>query len=183
MSSGLVDAAVLAPLKPVPMAGDPHEDTPVFEDIKAPSRPLENAPDLAQVSLGKGPLPPAQVHGASRKTPGFGLNSALFSPSLLRHLRGFVGSRFPLRWVFSLGVLGFVRSFGLVFFLVVCLLSAFQALRGPCGLCSHSRVQSLFPGLAGEGVSRALPLGKILGLGSLCLRVLDGKRGLIFHFI
>ncbi|XP_048175255.1 Krueppel-like factor 5 isoform X1 [Corvus hawaiiensis] len=49
MSSGLVDAAVLAPLKPVTMSGDPHEDTPVFEDMKAPSRPLENPPDLAQL--------------------------------------------------------------------------------------------------------------------------------------
>lgn len=49
MSSGLADAAVLAPLKPVSMSGDPHEDTPVFEDIKTPSRALENPPDLAQL--------------------------------------------------------------------------------------------------------------------------------------
>ncbi|XP_018769773.1 Krueppel-like factor 5 isoform X2 [Serinus canaria] len=49
MSSGLVDAAVLAPLKPVSMSGEPSEDSPVFEDIKAPSRPLETPPELAQL--------------------------------------------------------------------------------------------------------------------------------------
>ncbi|KAL9837141.1 exocyst complex component 1-like [Geothlypis trichas] len=48
MSSGLVDAAVLAPLKPVSMSGEPSEDTPVFEDIKGSSRPLETPPELAQ---------------------------------------------------------------------------------------------------------------------------------------
>ncbi|XP_016153815.1 PREDICTED: Krueppel-like factor 5 [Ficedula albicollis] len=31
------------------MSGDPQEDTPVFEDIKTPSRALETPPDLAQL--------------------------------------------------------------------------------------------------------------------------------------
>ncbi|KAM8987661.1 Krueppel-like factor 5 isoform 2-T2 [Ara ararauna] len=55
MSSGLVlrtplpeDASVFTALTPVTMSGEPGEDTPVFEDIKPPSRPLENPPELAQ---------------------------------------------------------------------------------------------------------------------------------------
>ncbi|XP_054244449.1 Krueppel-like factor 5 isoform X2 [Indicator indicator] len=55
MSSGLVlrtplpeDPSAFTPLKPVSMSGEAGEDPPVFEDIKAPGRPLENPPDLAQ---------------------------------------------------------------------------------------------------------------------------------------
>uniref|UniRef100_A0A8V5G6A7 Uncharacterized protein n=1 Tax=Melopsittacus undulatus TaxID=13146 RepID=A0A8V5G6A7_MELUD len=56
MSSGLVlrtplpeDTSVFTALKPVTMSGEPGEDAPVFEDIKPPSRPLENPPELAQL--------------------------------------------------------------------------------------------------------------------------------------
>ncbi|XP_053931452.1 Krueppel-like factor 5 isoform X2 [Cuculus canorus] len=55
MSSGLLlptplpeDATAFTPLKPIIMSGQPNEDTPVFEDIKPPVRPLDNPPDLAQ---------------------------------------------------------------------------------------------------------------------------------------
>lgn len=77
-----MDAAVLAPLKPVSMSGDPHEDHPVFEDIKAPSRPLENPPDLAQVSPGK--KGPRSGVRSLPKSWGFEADLALFFSSPFR---------------------------------------------------------------------------------------------------
>jgi len=119
MSSGLVlrtplpeDAAALMPLKPVAMSGEPGEDTPVFEDIKPPARPLENPLDLAQVRRR-----PAVCRGAAgrgqRRLLRLGMPPAnpsvdfldlillCFSALSLKHLRRFVRSCFPLRQVFA----------------------------------------------------------------------------------
>lgn len=120
MSSGLVlrtllpeDASAFTPLKPVTMSGEPGEDTPVFEDIKPPTRSLENPPDLAQVrwrpavcrgAAGRGQLRPLRcteaANASCKRKCGFSLNSALFFRSLLKHLCRFVRSCFPLCRIF-----------------------------------------------------------------------------------
>lgn len=131
MSSGLVlrtplpeDAAAFTPLKPVTMSGEPGEDAPVFEDIKAPARPLENPPDLAQVrrrpAVAAGqregaPAPPAQVRGGCgrlSRAPAPSLTQFCFvfplfakTPPTLRRLV------LPPPPHFLLGVLGFMLFF------------------------------------------------------------------------
>lgn len=175
MSSGLADAAVLAPLKPVSMSGDPHEDTPVFEDIKTPSRALENPPDLAQVRAGTGPFLPLRC-AEPPQTSAFGLGSALLffcflffaaTPPWLCRLP------LPPPLGFLLGVLGFVWEFWFGFFFASCVPSNL-----PGGLCSHPRAQSLSPGVGRPGCVQGFSHWE--GFWDLDC-VLDGKQDFIFH--
>ena len=180
MSSGLVlrtplpeDAAALMPLKPVAMSGEPGEDTPVFEDIKPPARPLENPLDLAQVRRR-----PAVCRGAAgrgqRRLLRLGMPPAnpsvdfldlillCFSALSLKHLRRFVRSCFPLRQVFAWACwVSFFFSFFFFFFPPALLRNAplpvSEKSRGFCSLPAAG-ARSLSLGLAGEGVPRGCAL-------------------------
>lgn len=174
MSSGLVlrtllpeDASAFTPLKPVTMSGEPGEDTPVFEDIKPPTRSLENPPDLAQVrwrpavcrgAAGRGQLRPLRcteaANASCKRKCGFSLNSALFFRSLLKHLCRFVRSCFPLCRIFFWACW---VSFFFFFFPLAFLRNALSpVLEEILGLARSLQpgLGSSPPGPAGEGVPR-----------------------------
>lgn len=164
MSSGLADAAVLAPLKPVSMSGDPHEDTPVFEDIKTPSRALENPPDLAQVRAGTGPFlplrcaePPENLRIWAHFCFVIFLVFAATPPWLCR-------LPLPPLLGFLLGVLSFVWEFWFGLFFGFFFFASCVPSNLPGGLCSHPGLNPCALAMAGQGVSRASPTGKDFGI-------------------